>query len=91
MNKNIRSAEERILDAGFEDVIILKNFSYDNALIGISDCGRAIYDFDLMVAYLMKEEGWSEEESIDWIEYNTLRSLPYAGNKAPIVMHRLLD
>lgn len=57
MNKDIRSAEERILDAGFEDIIILKNFSYDSALIGISDDGRAVYDFELMIEWLMNEEG----------------------------------
>lgn len=87
MNK----AEDRILEAGFEDVIILKDFSYDAALIGISEDNRAIYDYDLMVEYLMEEEGWSEEESIDWLEYNTIRSLPYAGDRAPIIMHRLYD
>lgn len=91
MNKDTRSVEDRILDAGFEDVIILKDFSYDSALVGISDDNRAIYDYELMVEYLMEEEGWSEEESIDWLEYNTIRSLPYAGDRAPIIMHRLLD
>lgn len=85
----MRSAEDRILDAGFEDIIILKNFSYDSALVGISDDNRAIYDYELMIEYLMEEEGWTEEESIDWLEYNTIRSLSYAGDRAPIIMHRL--
>ena len=85
----MRSAGDRILDAGFEDIIILKNFSYDSALVGISDDNRAIYDYELMIEYLMEEEGWTEEESIDWLEYNTIRSLSYAGDRAPIIMHRL--
>lgn len=85
----MRSAEDRILDAGFEDIIILKNFSYDSALVGISDDNMAIYDYELMIEYLMEEEGWTEEESIDWLEYNTIRSLSYAGDRAPIIMHRL--
>lgn len=84
------SAEDKILEAGYEDVIILKDFSYDSALIGVSDDNRAIYDYDLMVEWLMEKEGWSEEESVEWIEYNTIRSLPYAGSRAPIIMHRLL-
>lgn len=89
MNKDIRSAEERILDAGFEDVIILKDFSYDSALVGISDDGRAIYDYDSMIEWLMSEEGWTEEESIDWLEYNCLRAIPYMGDKSPIIMYVL--
>lgn len=55
-----RTAEERILDAGYEDIIIFGNHgsgdSYDTALIGISEDGRAIYDFDLMVEWLMEQD-----------------------------------
>ena len=31
------------------------------------------------------------EDAIEWIEYNTIRSLPYAGENAPIVMYRLYE
>ena len=91
MNKDTRSAEDKILDNGFEDVIILKDFSYDTALVGVSDCGRAIYDFEKMVEWLMWAEDFDEDEAIDWIEYNTIRALPYMGEKAPIIMYQLLD
>ena len=85
------SAEERLLNNGYEGVKYLTNYSYDTALIGVSECGRAIYDYDLMIEYLMEEEGWSETDAIDWLEYNTIRSLPYFGEDAPIIMHRLFD
>lgn len=90
MNKDMKSAEEKILENGFEDVVIFKNFSYDSALIGVSDDNRAIYDFDLMIDWLVEEHGWTEQESIEWIEYNSIRALPYYEN-SPIIMHRLLD
>ena len=83
------TAEERILDAGYEDVVILKDYSYDDALIGVTEDGRAVYDFDLMVAWLMETEGWEEIDAIEWIEYNTLRALPYMGSGAPLVMYRV--
>ena len=83
------TAEERIADAGYEDVVILKDFDYDDALIGVTEDGRAVYDFDLMVAWLMDTEGWSMEDSIEWIDYNTLRAIPYFGDKAPIIMYRV--
>lgn len=83
------NAEERILNAGYEDVVYLTNYSYDDALIGISDDNRAVYDYNKMVEWLVKTEGFTEEEAMEWIDYNTIRALPYAGSKAPIIMFPL--
>lgn len=81
------TAEEKLIDHGYEGVTILQDFSYDDALIGVSEDGRAIYDFDKMVSWLMRTEGWTQDEAIEWIEYNTIRALPYAGPDAPIIMY----
>lgn len=83
------NAEERLLDAGYEDVKYLVNESYDDALIGVSEDNRAIYDFGLMIEWLMNKYDWSETESIEWIEFNTIRALPYFGAGAPIIMYGL--
>lgn len=85
------TAEERLIEMGYEDIIILSNPSFDTALIGVSDDGRAIYDYDLMIEDLIKTEGWSIEEAMDWISYNSFRSLPYAGELAPIIMYRIIE
>lgn len=83
------NAEERLLDAGYEDVIYLVNYSYDDALIGVSEDGRAIYDYDKMIEWLMDKEGWSYDEAADWVNYNTIRALPYMGDGTPIIMYSL--
>lgn len=83
------NAEEKLMDAGYEGVKYLVNESYDDALIGVSEDGRAIYDFDKMVEWLVNEYGWSDMEAIEWIEYNTIRALPYFGEGAPIIMYPL--
>lgn len=83
------NAEERLLEYGYEGVKYLVDEGYDDALIGVSEDGRAIYDFGLMVEWLMTKYDWSETESIEWIEYNTIRALPYFGDKAPIIMYGL--
>ena len=31
----------------------------------------------------------SEEEAMEWIDYNTIRAIPYAGSGAPIIMFDL--
>lgn len=82
-------AEEKLLEYGYEGVKYLTNYSYDDALIGVSDDNRAIYDFGLMIEWLMVEEGFTCEEAIEWIEYNTIRALPYMGEGAPIIMYPL--
>lgn len=73
-----------------EDTIVLDNMSYDNSIIGTTFDGRAIYDYDLMVAELMLDEEWSKDEAIDWIDYNTLRAIPYFGDKTPLVVSNVL-
>ena len=83
------NAEEKLLDAGYEGIKYLTNYSYDDALIGVSEDGRAIYDFDKMVEWLVLKENFEPTDAIEWIEVNTLRALPYMGSDAPIVMYPL--
>ena len=82
------TAAEKLLEAGYEDVVILENYSYDDALVGVTEDGRAVYDFDKMAAWLMEKKGMTVFEAIDWIEYNTIRALPYIPD-APIIMYSL--
>lgn len=84
-----QTAAERLVDEGFEDVVIFEDYGYDDALIGVTEDGRAVYDYDLMVDWLVRTEGWTEEDAIEWIEYNTIRALPYAGPSGPLIMHRI--
>ena len=74
-----------------DDALVFDNMSYDNSIIGITLDGRVIYDYDRMILELMLDEVWSYDDAVEWIEYNTLRSLGYAGNKAPIVVSNVLD
>ena len=84
MNEAIRDA---ICDMGWDDALVFDNPDFDEAIIGVSDDGRVIYDYDAMIAYMAAQDDISEEEAMEFIEYNTIRSIPYAGEKAPIVAH----
>jgi hypothetical protein len=83
------TVKERFIEAGYEDVLIFSVYSYDSAFIGVSEDNRAIYDYGLMVDWLCREEGLTETEAIEWIDYNTIRALPYGGPKAPIILYRI--
>ena len=69
----------------------LTNFSYDTALIGVTDDNRAVYDFNKMIEWLVETQNWTSEEAIEWIEGNTIRALPYFGEGSPIIMYPLND
>ena len=66
--------------------IVLDNASYDNSIIGTTFDGRAIYDYESMAMELMEDEGLSYDDAVDWIEYNTIRSLGYFGSQAPVIV-----
>ena len=60
------TARERIENEGYEDVIIFDNPSYEGALIGITWDNQAVYDYDLMIEALVKDENMTEEEAADF-------------------------
>jgi hypothetical protein len=70
-----------------EGALVFDNHAYDNSIIGVTLDGRVIYEYDAMVHELMADEEWNELDAIEWIDYNTIRALSYAGDKAPIIVH----
>lgn len=87
-NPIFNSVEElcEFLEAqGHEETVFFEHPSMVKAITGITDSEQLIYDYNLMIEAAMEEEGWTCEEAIEWIEYNTLRSIPYMGSNHPIV------
>jgi len=40
-----------------------------------------------MVEYLMNTDNMSYEDAVEWIDYNTIRTLPYMGIMKPVIMY----
>lgn len=74
---------DKLDDYDINRIKLLTDYSYDDALIGITEDNRAIYDYAKMVKWLI------EEDAEEWINYNTIRALDYAGSDSPIIMHAL--
>ena len=70
-----------------EEALVFDNASYDNSIIGITFDDRAIYSFERMIQEYMSDNDCDEIEAIEWVEYNTIRALPYAGDKAPMIVY----
>lgn len=88
-NGGNEAVREALQDQGYEDTLLFDNPAFDDAIVGVTEDGRAVYDFDLMVESMARHDGISPDEAVEFIEYNTIRALPYAGEEAPIIMYRL--
>ena len=75
----------------YDGAVLFDNPSFDNSIIGISTDNNIIYDLTSMVDELAEDDDMSYEEALEFIDYNTLRTIPYIneGSK-PIVMTELL-
>ena len=70
-----------------ENLCMFENPAFVNAIVGFDmHHKKVVYDYDKMVGCLMDEDGMSEEEAIEFIDYNTLRTVPYMKNAPIIVM-----
>ena len=77
-----------ILKESDGEYVVFENPSYETAIVGLTTDVRVVYDYDLMVEYLVNHDQMDEEEAAEFVDYNTIRSLPYVEN-APIVMHKI--
>lgn len=84
----IERLEENEVDPS--EIMLIDDEAYCESLIGTAvgtDKERAVYDFDKMVEEYADFHGVSHEEAADHINFNVIRSLPYYGENAPIIVN----
>lgn len=85
--RTMEELKQWLCDNDHEDTVILESPDYLKAIIGLTEDGRLVYAYDKMIECLIDEEKMTYEEAIEFIDYNTVRALPYAGEKAPIIVY----
>lgn len=89
-------ANEVQLDSDDENVMeylkdveanIFVNPDYNNAIIGVTTDDRVVYDYYSMIDSLSSKDDISWEEAQEFIDYNTVRALPYM-DRAPVIVIR---
>lgn len=90
--KEIRNAiAEQYGEEALENVSMFENPAFVGAIVGFDNHHhKIIYDYDKMVECLMDEDGMTMEEAIEFIDYNTLRTVPYMENP-PIIAMPILE
>jgi len=89
INKELRDLLEELEEGGEDLGRVFDNPSFDNSIIGTTEDGLFVYDYDKMVEELMEDDNIGREEAEDFISYNTVRALPYF-DRAPIIVYRLM-
>lgn len=66
--KELRTEEDvrELIDCcEYEDVIVFSNPSYASAFVGMSEDGRAVYDYNNMIEWLMGEKEFTDDEAVE--------------------------
>lgn len=87
--KTIEELREYLTELGNNETSFFENPGFVDAIIGITDAGQLIYDYDKMVESLVNEGEMDEEGAIEWIDYNTIRTIPYMGSSHPIISYHI--
>lgn len=78
---------DRLVDMGYEGTVILENPSFNEAIIGVTEDRRLVYSYEKMIVELLEKEAMSPEEAQEFIDYNTVRAIPYMGEHRPIIVY----
>ena len=80
----LNEASLRLLESA--KATILEPEELDPALIGVAADGHAVYHYNSLVECFMKMDGTDRAEASEWVDYNTLRAIPYMPAPRPEVL-----
>ena len=83
-----KTPEDILVDKGYGDVIVFRNPDYTTALFALTDKHQAVYDYDLMIEWLVENEDMDFEEAADFVCYN---SSYYYGDNYPIIYYESFE
>lgn len=78
-------------DEELNQIIVLEGDEFADGAVGLTDDNRLVYSYERLVESLAKVYG-SEEDAVEWLEYNTIRSLPYMSSygNIPLIIHEFV-
>lgn len=77
---------EYCIDMGYTDIVIFDRF--ETAFMGVSTDNRAVYSYQKMITYLMKEDGMDYGEAVEFLDFNTI---PPQCEGWPVIFNEVFD
>lgn len=68
------------------DALPFAHGEYAQAIIEATPDGRAVYDFDAMIVWLMRAEGRGYGEALECVACGIVGPLPDAGPRGPVLV-----
>lgn len=69
--RKIEDLKSMLVEFGYENSVVLEDPSYCDALVGVTDSGSVVYDYEKMIECLMVEDDMTMEDATEFIDYNT--------------------
>lgn len=85
--ETLEQLEKFFDERGIEGTGYFTDPDFVTAIIGMTLDERLVYDYRKMVEFLTECDGMEESEAMEFIDYNTIRSIPYMGDKAPVIVN----
>lgn len=76
-----------------DNIIVLEGDEFADGAIGITESNELVYSYSRLVKSLSEKTDMTEVDAMEWLDYNTIRSLPYMerhGN-VPIIIHEFKE
>lgn len=88
MNRELRNELSNIYG---EELIVFDNPEFDKAIVGVTTDNRVVYNYRAMAEYFASVNKCDVVEAMEFIDFNTIRALPYMGGYAPVIMFDIED
>lgn len=73
-----------------DEVVILEGDEFADGFLGLTaDTHQAVYSYERLIGSLSTQNKWTLDQSVEWLDCNTLRSIPYMPLRKPIIIHEL--
>lgn len=86
IDSELRKSIDSYCDEREISPLLFENPAFDKSIVGISDDERIVYDYDSMVDELAEDDNIPYDEAVEFIDYNTMRAIPYGGEAASIII-----
>ena len=84
---DVDQLKESLIEKGFENAVVLEAPDFIEAVTGVTESGKVVYSYSAMIGSLMSQDEMTYEEAIEFLDFNTIRALPYMGENAPVIMY----
>lgn len=77
------------MDNDLEGTSYFIDDDYETAILGYTADGNLVYSYEKMIEWLADNNNMDYLTAQEWIDYNVIRTVPYMGDKQPIIVYDL--